>query len=416
VGQPNFNIFNMAHGELHFRLSQAVEKAKENKEPVRIDNVEVRHNDEFLPLEVVCTPLTRKGDKSRYILIEFGEHPPQEPSAKERPTKEHDEKAPTIAELEQELRVSRKELQATIEELETSNEELKSSNEELQANNEELQSTNEELESSKEELQSTNEELETVNAELSKKNQDLINAEDDLKNLFDTSDIGTLFLDNDLKIKRFTPAAKEVFNLSEERDIGRSIRDITSNLQYVTMAEDAEEVLDKLVRKEVKVRCRDNAWYVVRIVPYRTRANVIEGVVITFLDVSQFEKTHLDARDAGDLFYKTLFALWEPVLILDETLKVSRANRAFYRTFKTTPMETEDRFVFELGDNQWDIPELRKFLEQIIPNDDEFENYEVEDDFPGIGHRKMSLNARRIEQGEERPAMILLSFRDVTKQ
>jgi two-component system CheB/CheR fusion protein len=346
-------------------------------------------------------------------LVEFEEHPPKALRPKERLIEEG-EKDPSTIELEQKLRVTRQELQATIEELETANEELKSSNEELQANNEELQSSNEELESSKEELQSTNEELETVNTELSKKNQDLLKADDDLNNLFASSEIGTIFLDNDLNIKRFTPTAEEVFNLNADRDIGRPIKDITSNLEYDRLGEDADEVLNKLVRKEIKVRGRDRSWFVVRIVPYRTRGNIIEGVVITFLDVSRFEKSLIEARDAKNFFYNTLSALWEPVMVINDDLKVFTANRAFYRSFKTTPKETEDRFVFELGDKQWDIPDLRKFLEEIIPHDHEFEEFEVEHDFPGIGHRKMLLNARKIEAGEKRRAMILLSFKDVT--
>jgi len=131
-------------------------------------------------------------------------------------------------------------------------------------------------------------------------------------------------------------------------------------------------------------------------------------------DVIRFESSELYTRDARSFFYNTLSAQWEPILILDESFHVFTANRAFLRTFKTTPGETEHRFIFELGDNQWDIPGLRKFLVEVIPHDSEFEGYEVEHDFPGIGHRKMSLNARKIEQGEERPAMILLGFRDIT--
>jgi two-component system CheB/CheR fusion protein len=413
-GDANLNLFNLVQGELHFRLSQAFETLKTGPEAVRVKRVQVRHNDEFLSLGLTCTPLSSKTGKSRYVLVEFEERPPKGLGAKKRGREEKGENHPAVAEIQKELRVTRQELQATIEELETANEELKSSNEELQANNEELQSTNEEMESSKEELQSTNEELETVNTELSKKNQDLMKAEDDLNNLFASTQIGTIFLDNDLHIQRFTHEAKAVFNLNEERDIGRSIRDITTNLQYDTLADDADEVLDKLIRKEIKLQGKSGVWYVFRIVPYRTRKNVIGGVVITFMDVIRYEDSELYTRDARSFFYSTLSALWEPILILDESFKVFTANRAFLRTFKTSPKETEGRSIFELGDHQWDIPELRKFLIEVIPHDSEFEGYEVEHEFPGLGRRKMSLNARKIEQGDERPAMILLSFRDIT--
>ena len=311
--------------------------------------------------------------------------------------------------------ISQGELQATIEELETSNEELKSANEELQANNEELQSTNEELESAKEELQSTNEELETVNSELLKKNQQLTKADDDLKILFSATDIGTVFLDNDLRIKRFTPTATEAFNLKPV-DIGRSISDITCNLEYDDLAKDAGEVLDKLSRKELEIRSKRGKTYVMRIVPYRSGENVIEGVVISFLDISGFE----NIRNSGSQsslrkFFETIMAgLREPVMVLDGALKVVAANQAFYRVFKTTPKKTLNQKLFELDSGQWDIAELRQCLEEIIPLDKNFEDYEVEGDFTRIGRRQISIDGRRIEAGEDYPAMILLNFKGIT--
>jgi two-component system CheB/CheR fusion protein len=315
--------------------------------------------------------------------------------------------------LEEELRITRQELQATIEELETSNEELKSANEELQANNEELQSTNEEMESAKEELQSTNEELETVNSELLKKNQQLTKADDDLKKLFAATDIGTVFLDNDLRIKRFTSTATDVFNLKAV-DIGRSISDITSNLDYDNLFEDAEEVLDKLSRKELEIRSKNGESYVMRIVPYRSGENVIEGVVISFLDVSAFENVKTLGRSLRKFFEFIMAELREPVVIMDEKFIVFAVNQSFYRVFKTTPQKTLERQLFELDNRQWDIPELRQFLEDIIPLDKHFEDYEVEAEFPRLGRRKMSLNGRRVEAGGEYPPMILLRFRDIT--
>jgi two-component system CheB/CheR fusion protein len=413
TGEPNFNIFNMVSGELHFRLSQAREEVKRSKDGVRIKDIQVQHNEDFLNLEVTLSPISL-GKKKNWTLMEFKEQEPPQVQEEKGESGQEEEKAPEVTELKYKLKSTQQELQATIEELETSNEELRASNEELQANNEELQSTNEELESSKEELQSTNEELETVNTELSKKNQALMKAEDDLNNLFSSAEVGTIFLDDELRIKRFTPAAKAVFNLKEEADIGRRISDITSNLDYNDWEKDAEEVLDKLTRKEVKAYCKDGKIYIVRISPYRSGENVIEGVVITFLDVSQLEKMDLTARDAQDFFYKTLSALWEPVLILDKDYRVFTANRSFYRTFKSSPKETLNRSIFELGDKQWDIPELRRFLEEIIPADSEFEGYEVDHEFPEIGQKRMLLNARRISEGEERPAMILLSFKELT--
>lgn len=198
-------------------------------------------------------------------------------------------------------------LQTTIEELETSNEELKSTNEELQSTNEELQSTNEELETSKEELHSTNEELQTVNAELQYKLDELSETNDDLSNLLSSTEIGTIFLDNDLRIKRFTPAAAGIFNLIKG-DVNRPISDITSKLIYEDLCKDAEEVLDTLNRKKMEVPTRDGQWHTMTIIPYRTLDNVIDGVVLTFVDIT--ERRHLrrlatvlsDANDAVTVY------------------------------------------------------------------------------------------------------------------
>jgi two-component system, chemotaxis family, CheB/CheR fusion protein len=411
-GEPEFNIFRMVSGELHFRLTQALESVKRQKETLQLENIQARHDDGFLTLNLFLTPLSSEGRKKDWLLVEFEEQPVDEPAAV-KDAAEAENGIPEILNLQRKLHSTRQELQATIEELETSNEELKSANEELQANNEELQSTNEEMESAKEELQSTNEELETVNSELLNKNQQLTKADDDLKNLFAATDIGTVFLDNDLRIKRFTSTATDVFNLKAV-DIGRSISDITSNLEYDNIFEDAEEVLDKLSRKELEIRSKNGESYVMRIVPYRSGENVIEGVVMSFLDVSAFENVKTLGRTLRKFFEIIMAELREPVVIMDERFIIFAVNQSFYRVFKTTPQKTLERQLFELDNRQWNIPELRQFLEDIIPLDKHFEDYEVEAEFPRLGRRKMSLNGRRVEAGGEYPPMILLRFRDIT--
>jgi two-component system CheB/CheR fusion protein len=190
-----------------------------------------------------------------------------------------------VISLDQELQATRDYLQTTIEELETSNEELKSTNEELQSTNEELQSTNEEVETAKEELQSTNEELVTVNSELVAKLDELTRANNDINNLLASTDIGTIFLDATLGIKRFTPAMTWLFNLISS-DVGRSIRDITTKIMYSTLYEEAEEVLNTLQSKEREVHTKEGKYFLMRILPYRTKDNVIDGVVITFVDIT----------------------------------------------------------------------------------------------------------------------------------
>jgi two-component system CheB/CheR fusion protein len=191
-----------------------------------------------------------------------------------------------IAKLTEELRIKEEYLQAANEELETSNEELKSSNEEMQSVNEELQSTNEELETSKEELQSVNEELATVNAELQTKVAELSRINNDLNNLLAGTGIGTIFVDHQLRILRFTPTATRMINLISS-DVGRPVGHIASNLVgYDRLVADMQEVLDTLVPKEAHVQTQAGGHFTMRILPYRTMENVIEGAVITFVDAA----------------------------------------------------------------------------------------------------------------------------------
>jgi two-component system CheB/CheR fusion protein len=196
------------------------------------------------------------------------------------------EDASELLALEQELTATKEYLRSTIEQLELSNEELKSSNEELQSSNEELQSTNEELETSKEELQSVNEEIVTVNTELQGKIDELAQAYDDMNNLLASTEIGTIFLDSNLIIKRFTPSMSKIINLIRS-DVGRPIEHLSSNLIYDGIAEDVKKVISKLAPITRSVKSVDGIWYLMQIMPYRTSENVIEGVVITFVDITQ---------------------------------------------------------------------------------------------------------------------------------
>ena len=228
-----------------------------------------------------------------------------------------------------------------------------------------------------------------------------------MRNLLNTLEVATIFLDNDLNIQSFTPAATKLFSL-RETDIGRPIIEITSKLKYGALTDDARKTLDSLTVVNREVETLDGRWYSLRIIPYRTRQNEITGLVLTFLDI---DERHI-IQAALHFTQSVIDAVREPMLILDQELKAISANRSFYQTFKVQEKETLGQPVYELNNRQWDIPELRKLLEEILPQNKSFENFRVTHDFPQIGRKKLLLNARRLydELGSQR---ILLAIYDV---
>ncbi len=409
LGEPSFNLFSMTREELRPKLITAMHQAITEKKTIVSQDVHLTRGDEILQVNMTVRPLIQPGVPANLFLVVFEDQakPPQ-PKMRGKAALRPEEET-RVAVLEHELQATKEYLQTTVEELEASNEELKSTNEELQSTNEELQSTNEELETAKEELQSTNEELLTVNSELQNKLDELIEVNNDINNLLASTEIGTVFLDRELRIKRFTPVATRLFNLIAS-DIGRSIKDITTKTGYDRLWGDAEEVLHTLQVKEMNLKSDTDQVFSIRLLPYRTRENIIDGVVLTFMDLSEMRLLTM-----AKLFAESIVnTVREPLLVLDGELQVVSANQAFYSNFKVTREETEKRPIYELGAGQWNIPELRKRLEEIISQDGGFADFKMEQDFPQIGPRVMVLNARRIPAGGDRPHLILLAIEDVT--
>ncbi|MDD5092938.1 MAG: chemotaxis protein CheB [Dehalococcoidia bacterium] len=414
TGEPTLNILNMARDGLKYKLRTAIQKAVKQKKSVVEENQQIQYNGELLTFNLSVTPLEGAGVPQGLMIVVFDEKTSLGITDKQK-TKSAAEKGrnPQIVSLEHELQSTKESLQTTIEELETSNEDLKSINEEMQSVNEELQSTNEELETSKEELQSTNEELVTVNSELQEKVNALDQSANDIANLLASTDIATIFLDIDLNTRRFTPSATRLFNLIDA-DIGRPISQITSNILYEGLYQDAKDVIATLHRKQVEVQTKDGEWYDMRLAPYRTLDNVIDGVVITLVDVTEIRKAQIAANRSQQYAGYIAATIRQPLLVLDKTLRVVFANRSFYQVFKVTAGKTEGRLLYELGDAQWDIPDLRKLLEEVLPDKTTIEDYKVDHEFENIGSKTMLLNARRI-RGEGEGELILLAIEDITE-
>ena len=414
-GRPNNNVVEMAREGLRLALASVLRRAAAQKDEAVQTGVRVKTNDHFTLVDVTVSRITEPESVRGLFLVTFRPSPaPAERPAKEKKSSAEIPPPGQVEQLEQELLFTRESLQSTVEELQTANEELKSSNEELQSTNEELQSTNEELETSKEEMQSLNEELQTVNAQLQSKVEAYAQANDDMQNLLNSTAIATVFLDSHLKIRRFSEEARKVFNLIPN-DVGRPIADLASNLNYERLVTDAAEVLRTLAARETEVPLRKVGWRLVRILPYRTTDNVIDGLVITLVDITR-AKLAEQAAELNRAYAESIVAtVREPLLVLDHDLLVVSANRAFYRQFKVGAAETERRRIYELGRGQWNIPRLRQLLEKILPKRSRFEDFEVAHDFPGVGRRVMLLNARRLEQRPALPGLILLAMEDVTE-
>jgi two-component system CheB/CheR fusion protein len=303
------NILKMAREGLRRDLTTALHKAVGTREIVRCPGLRVRTNGEFTIVNLTVRPVSTDPAadlQTPMYLVTMEEAPPEAVqqaalhaiAGADGLNKEADAQ---VEALKQELRAKEEYLKTANEELETSNEELKSSGEEMQSVNEELQSTNEELETSKEELQSINEELATVNAELQAKVADLSRVNNDMNNLISGTGIGTVFVDYQLRILRFTPTASAIINLIAS-DVGRPVGHIVSNLVgYDRLVADTQAMLETLIPKEVEVQTRAGMWYTMRIQPYRTLDNVIEGAVITFVDISEMMRTRNALKEANDL-------------------------------------------------------------------------------------------------------------------
>jgi two-component system CheB/CheR fusion protein len=295
------NILKMAREGLQRDLAMALHRVVETREIVRCAGLRVKTNGDFVTVDLTLRPVEPTDAATPLYLIILEEALPvtSEPPTI-APGLEAEDAEACIAALRQELRAKDEYLQSTHEELETANEELKSANEEMQSVNEELQSTNEELETSKEELQSVNEELATVNAELQAKVVSLSQANNDLNNLLAGTGIGTVFVDLQLRILRFTPSATPIINLILS-DLGRPVAHVVSNLVgYDRLVADIQAVLNSLIPQEREVQTQAGAWYTLRIQPYRTLENMIEGAVITFVDITEMVWTREALRKANE--------------------------------------------------------------------------------------------------------------------
>ena len=422
-GKPSLNLFKMVRQGLLVELRATIYQAQQQKILVRREGLRIEESElsKIVNLEVI--PFKPETDEEFYFLVLFEEAPPTvsnlssfNPESPEQADLERE-----IVRLKQELATAKQEqagtqeyLQAVIQQQEDINQDLKVANEEILSSNEELQSTNEELETAKEEIQATNEELNTTNEELRSRNQELHQVNNDLTNLLASINIPILILTSDLRIRRFTPMAQRLFNLIPA-DAGRPLSDIRTNLDIPDLEPLILDVLDTLSIKELEVKTLGGHWYNLRIRPYRTIENQIDGVVLVLIDIDVLKRSAARLEEARNYAEGIVETVQVPLIVLDSDLQVNKANRSFYETFQVSPSETAQSLIFELGNGQWNLPGLRSLLEDILTNDTSIHNLEIEHLFERIGQKTMLLNGWKIiQQGDAQ--MILLAIEDITER
>ena len=422
-GPPTQSILDMAREGLRIDLSACMRQAVSEWQEVVRRNVRVVTDWGTQRVNLYVCPLDRPREIAGRLLIAFEDvHELPEPT-EETPAPEKGEQVSRdwykarVAELEEELRRTRENHQTTIEELESSNEELKSTNEELQSSNEELQSTNEELESSKEELQSLNEELQTLNAELQSKVDDLSAAQDDITNLLSSTEIATVFVDEKLRIKRFSREATRIINLIES-DVGRPLEHQVTNLEYDGLIADLQQVLDQLIPVEREVQTTDGTWYMMRVMPYRSMNNRIQGCVVTFRDVDaqkkayeRLQKVNVELENAWALVRSIFDMSRQPMAVLDDQARLIIANPELYRLLDVSAEQAEGEDFFRLGQRMLERTDLREGLENPLKRGEDFQStcFTVDE---GSRKRTLYTRGRIVPQNTQRPYRILLSFED----
>lgn len=370
AGKANMNIFAMAREGLRNELPAAVRKALQSFEKIILPNVRIGTNGGTQVTDVIIQQIEKPLTLKNKVLIIFADVP-----AEKLKYKKQRNGIPVESAIETELKLEilrlKDELESTREEMQTSQEELKSTNEELQSTNEELQSANEELTTSKEEMQSLNEELQTVNVELQSKIDDSVRTNNDMNNLLNSIEIATLFLDKELNIRQFTTPATKIFKLKQS-DIGRLFTDQVTDLDYPCMYDDAREVLRSLVFMEKPVYTRDGRWFNIRIMPYRTFEDKIDGLVITFINITKSKKLESTLKDSQLMLHSFIETLPIGILSLSADGSIIEFNREAEKLSGYSSVEVMGRNFFSLF-----IPyplrsaaetDIRKLCDGILPN------------------------------------------------
>ena len=410
VGEASRDLLAMARDGLRTKLRAAIRRAARDNACVALGGAQMECDGSAVTVSIRVQPV-RSGDEE-FLLVSFSEEPAKADSRKQ--TADTAE-PPHVAQLEQELDATRMELESTIHDLESANDELTAANEEAMSVNEELQSTNEELETSKEELQSLNEELTALNSQLNETIEQQRVTANDLRNTMNSSEIAMLFLDRKLEIRLFTPAARTMFRVIAS-DIGRPLADLARRINDPHLLGDAVAVFDGIVPPSREVEADSGAWYTRRIVPYRTDDDGVEGVVITFADITE-RKTAEQAIEAARSYSDSIInTIGQPLVVLDDELRVISANPSFYNAFLVEPEETVGRELHAVDDGHLDNPAVRDFINRLRHGERFIEDHRIDIDLPRRGMRSLLVNALEIRDEPLATRKVLVTIDDITER
>lgn len=410
-GDASLNLLRMAREGYLFELRKALDRAIKEGGAIRKDGLKSVYDNKIRNFDLEVIPVTHAGAE-RFFIIVFNEKlpPPPEKAEPEKGSKRKT-RDKEMEGLNQELSSTKEYLQSIIESQEMANEELRSANEEIQSTNEELQSTNEELETAKEELQSSNEELNTVNEELENRNDELTRLNDDLSNLLSSVRIPILILDRDLRIRRFTSLTEKVLNLIPT-DIGRPITDIKPNFDIESFEETVRDVIDRITSSEREVRDLDGHWYRMRVLPYKTAGNRIEGAVVLFIDIDDLKRGVAEAIEAGDYAQAVFSVLRRPLLVLDHELKVLSASDSYLTMFGCAEKDIKGLLFHRICGGIWAIPLLRDTLEEAVSKEGSFSDLAIGIKNERLGKKALKVSGRLIRFGKVQKVLVVLEFEE----
>jgi two-component system, chemotaxis family, CheB/CheR fusion protein len=403
-GEANLNVLRMAREGLLYALRTGLHQARAGEGPVRKEGLRVRYNGDEAQVAVEIVPLGSAPAEGRHYLVLFEETPPAATLQTAPPPPADGKESVHVNELQVELAGTRSYLQSMIQDLEAANEELQSANEEVLSSNEELQSTNEELDTAKEELQSTNEELHTLNEELQGRNEELARVNSDLVNLLGSMQTAIVMVDNDLRIRRFTPTAEKVLNLIAS-DLGRPIGHIKPNIDCPDLEQLIRRAIAEVTTVEREVRGREQGWYHLRIRSYKDYDNRIDGAVLSLLDIERLKTHERDAAIARQLAEELLQAVGTPLALVGAEGHVRALNHAFAGLLGIPATEAVGRPLDELLPEEWDGPQLRELLAKR-PRRGGGRQIAIAAD--GDGGRPRRLSVRRVETADDH--LLLLSL------